>query len=108
MPNKPTRRELALALELTTKQVASIMRIGVVAATTRRRTLDYIKSVELTIPQAGDIWGFRNHGRGLYKHVNSGKLAVTNDGVRKTRVTVAAMLAMEIQLERSARGKKRC
>lgn len=107
MPNKPTDLELALCLELTVKQVAAIMRLGKVKASTRRKTLDAIKAVELTIREVAKIWGFLNRGIGLYPHIRSGKLKTVNRE-RPTRVTVAAMLLLEERLEKSARGRKRC
>ena len=108
MPNKPTSRELALDLELTTKQVATIMRLGKVKATTRRKTLDAIKAVELTLTQASEIWGFSPTGGMLKRHAKAGKLKVCNrkpfHKYNPRRVTVAAMIELMDKLNRPVSG----
>lgn len=113
MPNKQSLAQaVAVALKLRKEQVDTICRHGGVQLRNKTQGIRDVKAVVLTIPQAGRIWGFLVNGRGLYPHINSGKLESTNDGikntrVRKIRVTVAAMLAMEEELEKSARGKTR-
>lgn len=107
MPNQSIAQAVAVALKLDKSQVEAICRYGDVHLMNKTQGIREVKAVELTIPQAGEIWGFLNSGRALYQHRDNGNLVVTNTGGQTTRVTVAAILAMEEILEKSPRGRKR-